>query len=155
VARDHKAELEKAAQALNAVVVDRGHGHFQIKGALLVNYYPNAKRQTAYVAGTNRGKHFVNPVQAVALAFKPPAFRPGETERKSGGYRRVKIRLFKKQKHCHWCKAKLTLETATLEHVIPLARGGLDNDNNRVLACEPCNRKRGHSMPELSRSTVD
>lgn len=159
MAKDVRARLMEAATAHGAEIVDRGHGHFQIKGALLVNYYPNAKRQTAYVAGTNGGKQFVNPEQAVALAFKPPAFRPGESDRKSGGYRRVKVRLFKRQKNCHWCRVKLTLNTqhedtaelrkATLDHKIPLARQGLDNDNNRVLACAPCNRQRGHSMPEL------
>lgn len=151
--RDHHAALLAAAKTRGATIIDRGNGHFQIKGALLVNYYPNAKRQTAYVAGTNGGKQFVNPEQAVALAFRPPTFAPGASERKSGGYRRVKIRLFKKQKHCHWCRTKLTLETATVEHVIPLARGGLDNDNNRVLACGPCNQGRGHSMPELRNRT--
>lgn len=149
----------EAATVRGAEIIDRGHGHFQIKGALLVNYYPNAKRQTAYIAGTTAGKQFVNPEQAVALAFKPPAYRPGESERKSGGYRRVKVRLFKRQKHCHWCAVKLTLDSrhvdtdtlrkATLDHVVPLSRNGLDNDNNRVLACDPCNQKRGHSMPEL------
>jgi 5-methylcytosine-specific restriction endonuclease McrA len=46
---------------------------------------------------------------------------------------------------------KLTLDTSTMDHVIPLHRGGLDNANNRVLACEPCNSKRGHDMPELKR----
>lgn len=161
MARDHAEALRAAAAKHGAEIIDRGHGHFQIKGALLVNYYPNAKRQTAYVAGTNSGKQFVNPQQAVALAFRPPEFRPGEGERKSGGYRRVKIRLFKRQKNCHWCRVKLTLDTqhvdtielrkATLDHRIPLARQGLDNDNNRVLACGTCNSQRGHSMPELRR----
>jgi hypothetical protein len=147
MARDHHAELLAAAKARGAMITDCGQGHFQIRGALLVNYYPNAKRQTAYIAGTRHGKLFVNPQQAVALAFKPPEFRPGEVERKN--YRKVKVRMFKRQKKCHWCSEKLTLDTATVDHVIPLSRGGLDNDNNRVLACSPCNQRRGHAMPEI------
>lgn len=148
MARDYHAEIVAVAKARGATVIDLGNGHIQIRGKLLVNYYPNAKRQTAYIAGTNGGKHFVNPEQAVALAFKPPEYRPGESSR--GKQTAAKRRLFKRQKRCRWCNEKLTLETATVDHVIPLARGGLDNDNNRVLACSPCNNKRGHAMPEVT-----
>jgi len=43
----------------------------------------------------------------------------------------------------------LTKETATLDHVIPISRGGLNNANNYVIACEPCNSERGNNMPEV------
>ena len=44
---------------------------------------------------------------------------------------------------------ELTEETATIEHYVPLGLGGLDNRNNMVLACDPCNSERGCSMKEL------
>lgn len=45
---------------------------------------------------------------------------------------------------CFYCRCELTEETATLEHVIPLARGGTNHLSNMVLACGPCNREAGH-----------
>ena len=68
----------------------------------------------------------------------------------SNSYKKARRRLLKKHPFCHWCNTLLTEETATLEHIIPLKRGGLDNDNNRTLACEPCNQERGHDMPEIA-----
>jgi 5-methylcytosine-specific restriction endonuclease McrA len=38
---------------------------------------------------------------------------------------------------------------ATFEHVVPLARGGLDNFINLALSHKRCNNERGHDMPEL------
>jgi len=35
------------------------------------------------------------------------------------------------------------------EAILEDRAGGLDHPNNRVLACEPCNKGRGNSMPEL------
>ena len=37
---------------------------------------------------------------------------------------------------------------ATLDHVIPRSRGGAEYDvDNLVVACEPCNAKKGNKMP--------
>jgi 5-methylcytosine-specific restriction endonuclease McrA len=49
--------------------------------------------------------------------------------------------------HCYWCNVLLTPTTATLDHVIPLSRGGTDDDNNHRLACAPCNRYRKAKKP--------
>ena len=62
---------------------------------------------------------------------------------------RIKIPLWKKQwmlersNRCRWCKCTLTLSTATLEHVVPLALGGTNDDHNLDLACPECNHARG------------
>ena len=37
---------------------------------------------------------------------------------------------------CYYCKTKATL---TLDHVVPLARGGHHSADNVVFACKPCN----------------
>jgi 5-methylcytosine-specific restriction endonuclease McrA len=39
------------------------------------------------------------------------------------------------------------MEDATVDHRIPLGKGGLNNDNNKVLACGPCNHSKDNSMP--------
>ena len=38
-------------------------------------------------------------------------------------------------------------ETATLDHVHPVARGGSHLPGNLVAACAPCNRLKGDMMP--------
>lgn len=44
---------------------------------------------------------------------------------------------------CAYCGKCLTQETATIEHVLPLSRGGRDAIKNMVLACRSCNRAAG------------
>jgi len=44
---------------------------------------------------------------------------------------------------CHYCGVSLTAQTATRDHVVPLARGGADDLSNIVLACERCNTAKG------------
>jgi len=40
---------------------------------------------------------------------------------------------------CHWCGGVAT----QADHVKPRAHGGVDELDNLVAACAPCNRKRG------------
>jgi 5-methylcytosine-specific restriction endonuclease McrA len=128
-------------------------GHFQIKGQLLVNYYPFSSKRTAYVAGTVRGKHDVSPLEAVEMANRAPAIVPKmdrarRRSKESRGHRQAL--LDKGVNTCRWCNCEVTINTSTLEHIIPLARGGLDGRNNMTLACQPCNVSRSHDMPELT-----
>lgn len=146
-------ELEKLAAARGATVTVHNNGtHYQIHGQLLVNYYPLSRSQTAYVAGTTGGKRNATPAQAVDMAFRAPPVAPTEKkDTRSKNSRRIRIALIRRSgPFCRWCNARITVFTSTVEHVIPLHRGGLDNANNRVLACKPCNESRGHDMPELA-----
>jgi len=40
---------------------------------------------------------------------------------------------------CVYCGEPLTLETLTMDHVIPLSRGGTNFERNKAPACWPCN----------------
>ena len=145
---DFKTKAEQAGVEF----IDKGNGHIQLKGPLLVNYYPNSKTRTAYVAGTSKGVKHVTPDQAIQMCFEAPQGRI-KTKRQQS-YRKEKQALLKRSSLCHWCQCKLNMDTATLDHKIPISRGGLNNFNNYVLACEPCNSKRGNSMPEVERSDL-
>jgi 5-methylcytosine-specific restriction endonuclease McrA len=48
---------------------------------------------------------------------------------------------------CVYCATRLDHATATLDHVIPLARGGAHDPGNLVAACAPCNRLKGDLQP--------
>ena len=45
---------------------------------------------------------------------------------------------------CHHCGAKFPKEVLTLDHLIPLSRGGKSAKKNCVPACKPCNSEKGH-----------
>lgn len=146
--------LTKLAAERGVTVTDKGHGHIQLRGPhLLVNYYPFSAKRTAYVAGTKEGVPHCDLTKAVAMARNPPALVP--KEKKDGrNYcpRELRMQMLngRTEVKCRWCPTMIDLDTSTIEHIIPLGRGGLDHANNRTLACRPCNTKRANNMPELS-----
>ena len=156
-------ELRVVADARGASVKVLENGHFQIKGELLVNYYPFAKRRTAYIAATTRGVRDATIAQAVALAFDRPAIAEAGQKAKRGSpglYGRWRRRMWKAGfRNCYWCQIAMNRvpnhpQQMTCDHKIPLARGGLDNPNNFVPACLKCNQERGHAMPEITAAEV-
>lgn len=44
---------------------------------------------------------------------------------------------------CVYCDASLTEANSTIDHVLPLSRGGLNRLDNMVLACHTCNSAKG------------
>lgn len=151
-------KLEKLAKPHGLTVKDCGNGHIQITGGpMLVNWWPSSKKRTAHVGATRKGFTGVTPERAIKMAMEAPPIAHTKDKRQ-GSYRRRKVKMYRTQKNCHWCQHPMSLDgeiegtrKATLEHRIPLALGGLDNANNQVLACEPCNAARGCNMPELEK----
>ena len=50
-------------------------------------------------------------------------------------------------RRCVYCAHPLELETATLDHVHPLAHGGTHVPGNLVAACRECNALKGEMLP--------
>jgi len=51
---------------------------------------------------------------------------------------------------CHYCKMPFTAETPpTLDHVIPVSKGGLHVTENIVPACQSCNSKKSNKLTRL------
>jgi 5-methylcytosine-specific restriction endonuclease McrA len=50
--------------------------------------------------------------------------------------------------HCAWCGKTFPLADMTRDHAIPRSLGGSPDWNNIVLACAPCNERRGDSLPD-------
>lgn len=148
-------ELLAAAKAAGVQVEQKGPGHYHLHGAWLVNYYPTSKNRTAYVKGTTEGRS-CTPREAVQLALGPPPKVPPHLRDTRASSRPIRAAMMgrRQQVKCHWCPTMLTLDTSTLDHIVPISRGGLDAPNNRVLACEPCNTARGNDMPELESPPV-
>ena len=50
-------------------------------------------------------------------------------------------------RRCVYCATPLLLDSATLDHVFPIAHGGGHSPGNVVTACGPCNRLKGDMLP--------
>lgn len=48
---------------------------------------------------------------------------------------------------CHWCGGQFPPEELTMDHVIPLARGGKASRNNVVPSCKECNSRKKYLLP--------
>jgi len=48
---------------------------------------------------------------------------------------------------CHYCGKKFPAKELTMDHLIPLARGGTSSKGNIVAACKECNTKKKILLP--------
>lgn len=48
--------------------------------------------------------------------------------------------------HCQYCSTQFPRSQLTLDHVLPLSKGGSTTWENIVTACSPCNAKKGNSL---------
>ena len=64
---------------------------------------------------------------------------------------------------CYFCRRKIPPKDLTMEHVVPLIRGGKSSKGNVVPACKECNNKKKYLLPieweeyleQLNRDTLD
>ena len=48
---------------------------------------------------------------------------------------------------CHYCHKKVGRESLTIDHIIPVRRGGKSTKGNIVPACKECNSKKQSLLP--------
>jgi 5-methylcytosine-specific restriction endonuclease McrA len=48
---------------------------------------------------------------------------------------------------CYYCNGKFIPKELTMEHIVPLIRGGKSTKGNIVPACKECNNKKKHMLP--------
>jgi 5-methylcytosine-specific restriction protein A len=48
---------------------------------------------------------------------------------------------------CYYCSRKMAYRDLTMDHLVPLARGGRSTKNNLVPACKDCNNKKKSMLP--------
>lgn len=48
---------------------------------------------------------------------------------------------------CYYCHRQVRPEELTMDHVVPLSRGGKSNKGNIVSACKECNSKKKSLLP--------
>lgn len=47
---------------------------------------------------------------------------------------------------CHYCGGKFPVRDLTMDHLVPLVRGGRSTKGNLVPACKDCNTKKQHRL---------
>lgn len=58
------------------------------------------------------------------------------------------------QGKCQYCGCKVARPESTYDHVIPRAQGGKTVWDNIVIACMPCNQKKGNRTPAMAKMTL-
>ncbi|MDD5287419.1 MAG: HNH endonuclease [Desulfuromonadaceae bacterium] len=48
---------------------------------------------------------------------------------------------------CHYCGGSFAPEDLTMDHLVPLSRGGKASRNNVVPACKDCNSRKKYLLP--------
>jgi 5-methylcytosine-specific restriction enzyme A len=48
---------------------------------------------------------------------------------------------------CHYCKGRFTPEELTMDHLLPVVRGGKSSKGNCVPCCKPCNNDKKYLTP--------
>lgn len=48
---------------------------------------------------------------------------------------------------CHYCNQKFSPKELTLDHIVPIARGGSSTKSNIVAACRACNQAKHLDTP--------
>jgi 5-methylcytosine-specific restriction endonuclease McrA len=48
---------------------------------------------------------------------------------------------------CYYCDAQVPPKELTMDHIVPIVRGGKSVKNNVVTACKSCNNKKKHLLP--------
>jgi 5-methylcytosine-specific restriction endonuclease McrA len=48
---------------------------------------------------------------------------------------------------CHWCGGSFPPDELTMDHIVPVVRGGRSTRGNVVPACKECNNKKKHMLP--------
>ena len=48
---------------------------------------------------------------------------------------------------CHYCGRRVPPQELTMDHVVPIVRGGKSVKSNLVPCCKPCNDQKKHLLP--------
>lgn len=152
-------QFSEQVRASNLTPKECGRGHWQIRGGkFCVNFYPfKHDGPSFYVNRMNSGsRHEVTVADAIAATSNPPINKlHRRTRERKRSYKSAKRRLLRKDSSCYWCEKILDSTSATLDHLIPLSKGGTNGSDNFVLACEDCNKNRRNNMPGQTKNSLD
>lgn len=96
-------------------------------------------------------------IRSLHFSLKMPAvvrFLRARARRKQGvRFSRENVYL-RDQGRCQYCTRSVVRSAATYDHVTPRAHGGRTSWDNVVIACVPCNQKKGGRTPAQARMAL-
>lgn len=120
--------------------------HLQIKGHYLISVWPT--KRSFYMQGANK-KAFYNSIEDVVKMACAKSNLIGVTKKSARKCLKArKLKLWEKgSRNCYVCGKKIKDKAqASIEHIIPLSRGGSNRRDNTALSHIVCNMKRKNSM---------
>lgn len=76
---------------------------------------------------------------------------PEEVQKEKGKARLLRqSQWWKNQRgrnRCHYCQRPFAAKTLTMDHIVPLARGGKSTKSNVVPCCKECNTQKSYLLP--------
>lgn len=72
----------------------------------------------------------------------------GPKRSRSKAARRIVRHLWSKDPRCYLCLSSLTTSEVTVDHYIPLSKGGRNSPTNLRVCCASCNSNKGSRLPE-------
>ena len=91
-------------------------------------------------------------IRSVRAQYNAPAVLRMKAYIKPRAHRSVRLsrdNIFIRDKHmCQYCSKKLPVRELTLDHVMPVSRGGGKTWENLVAACHTCNRVKASRTPK-------
>lgn len=128
--------------------LDLGPGcGIHLTGYLEVKYFPVDGSAYLYDTKMRLGGTFSGDQALDIAAGLLPTIVPNKREWKAWNKRkRLKRRFLKLDPRCTYCRKLTTPETATLDHLIPISKGGRTILENVVLSCRDCNVKKGNKV---------
>lgn len=135
------AKLMDRCRALGLAVKTHTPFHLVIRGRYDVNFYPTTGK--AHLKGGQRSGRVKSIEHVLELAQGEVEVKVGELAKRRS-MTSSKRSLWKHSHICGLCKQPIdSFEEATVDHIIPRARGGSNRFDNLQLACEPCNNQKG------------
>lgn len=130
--------------------------------ALWCHYYPPTYEQAHGGIPTSANEFLFAAEEACSLAMRaatpdPPRRRPTRKRdpvRQTAAHRRLHRLMERDGPVCTYCATEVgcpcrpDLPSAVADHVLPRSRGGADHDENRAIACWPCNSSKGDQTPD-------
>jgi len=96
-------------------------------------------------------------VRSVSLAIKVPAvvrlLRYIHLSKRRPPLSRFNL-LARDNFECQYCGCPMSMADSTVDHILPRSQGGQTNWQNVVVACHPCNRKKGGRTPTQARMAL-
>lgn len=126
--------------------VQKSPWHIQFIGKVTVNFYPTKNK--AYVNGMHKSFH-CSRKKAIKIADNPEMieFREVKKDKRKNNNYKMRKRLYDRGiVNCYVCGEFMKFPETSLEHIIPLSKGGANREDNYSLSHIDCNNKRGDSI---------